>query len=144
MKNASSHSDHRSDSGFDAMLRKAIPRTPLPATFKQNVWRQIESAGEESAAGCIRRCFGAFLLFMARPVPAASAMVITVAAGLCVIDVAFQLLPADLREAMTLFIHEGMSYAEIASVVRCSNKAVETRIYRARQILKEKLNHSLT
>ena len=82
MKNDSSHADHRSDSGFDAMLRSAIPRTPLPHTFRQNVWRQIESAGEESAAGCIRRCFGNFLLFMARPVPAASAMVITVAAGL--------------------------------------------------------------
>ncbi len=144
MKNDSSHADHRSDSDFDDMLRSATPRTRLPHTFKQNVWRQIESAGEESATGCIRRCFGAFLLFTARPVPAAGAMVITVTAGLCVIDVAFQLLPADLREAMTLFIHEGMSYAEIALAVRCSNKAVETRIYRARQILKEKLNHSLT
>ncbi len=63
---------------------------------------------------------------------------------LSAINDAFQVLPADLREAMTLFIHEGMSYAEIASVVHCSNKAVETRIYRARQILKEKLNYSLT
>ena len=52
---------------------------------------------------------------------------------------AFQTLPADLRETMTLFIHEGMSYVEIASVAGCSVKAAETRIYRARQILKEKL-----
>ena len=51
----------------------------------------------------------------------------------------FSLLPPDLREAMTLFIHEGMSYAEIASVCGCSIKAVETRIYRARQILKDNL-----
>jgi RNA polymerase sigma-70 factor (ECF subfamily) len=57
---------------------------------------------------------------------------------------AFQLLPADLREAMTLFIHEGMSYTQIASIVRCSAKAAETRIYRARQILKEKLKPILT
>jgi RNA polymerase sigma-70 factor (ECF subfamily) len=34
-----------------------------------------------------------------------------------------------------------MGYAEIASVADCSPKAVETRIYRARQILKERLNH---
>ncbi len=50
-------------------------------------------------------------------------------------------LPHDLREAMTLFVYEGMGYADIASLTRCSPKAVETRIYRARQILKEKLKH---
>ena len=55
------------------------------------------------------------------------------------VNTAFQALPDDLRETMTLFIHEGMGYAEIASVVGCSSKAAETRIYRARQILKEKL-----
>lgn len=48
-------------------------------------------------------------------------------------------LPADLREAITLFIHEDLGYAEIAELSRCSAKAVETRIYRARQILKEQL-----
>lgn len=52
---------------------------------------------------------------------------------------AFLRLPPDLREAMTLFIYEGMGYAEIASVSRCSPKAVETRIYRARQLLKDQL-----
>lgn len=50
-------------------------------------------------------------------------------------------LPPDLREALTLFTYEGMSYAEIAKLSRCSSKAVETRIYRARQILKDKLAH---
>jgi len=55
------------------------------------------------------------------------------------IHTAFQALPPDLREAMTLFIHEGMGYAEISAVTGGSAKAVETRIYRARQILKEKL-----
>jgi RNA polymerase sigma-70 factor (ECF subfamily) len=48
-------------------------------------------------------------------------------------------LPHDLREAMTLFVYEGMGHAEIAALTRCSPKAVETRIYRARQILKEQL-----
>lgn len=52
---------------------------------------------------------------------------------------AFVSLPPDLREAMTLFVYEGMGYAEIATVSQCSAKAVETRIYRARQILKERL-----
>ena len=51
-------------------------------------------------------------------------------------------LPHDLREAMTLFVYEGMGYADIASLTKCSPKAVETRIYRARQILKGKLKQS--
>jgi RNA polymerase sigma-70 factor (ECF subfamily) len=52
---------------------------------------------------------------------------------------AILLLPLDLRQSLTLFVHEEMSYAEIAELTRCSPKAVETRIYRARQILKEQL-----
>lgn len=49
-------------------------------------------------------------------------------------------LPVDLREAITLFIDEGMSQAEIGLALGCTPKAVETRIYRARQILKTKLS----
>ncbi|HSP42911.1 MAG TPA: sigma-70 family RNA polymerase sigma factor [Luteolibacter sp.] len=48
-------------------------------------------------------------------------------------------LPLDLREALTLFVHEDLGYADIAKILGCSTKAVETRIYRARQILKAKL-----
>jgi RNA polymerase sigma-70 factor (ECF subfamily) len=48
-------------------------------------------------------------------------------------------LPLDLREALTAFVHEEMSYAEIAEISGCSAKAVETRIYRARLILREQL-----
>lgn len=51
-------------------------------------------------------------------------------------------LPADLREAMLLFTYEDMGYAEIAAAVGCTAKAVETRIYRARQILRAVLGGS--
>lgn len=54
---------------------------------------------------------------------------------------AVQQLPADLREPLILFTYEDMSQADIAAVLDCSPKAVETRIYRARQILKDKLAH---
>jgi RNA polymerase sigma-70 factor, ECF subfamily len=50
-------------------------------------------------------------------------------------------LPLDLREALTLFIHEDLGHAEISNILGCSTKAVETRIYRARQILKQRLGH---
>lgn len=57
---------------------------------------------------------------------------------------AFLFLPSDLREAMSLFVYEGMGYSEIASISQCSQKAVETRIYRARQILKERLSEFIS
>lgn len=50
-------------------------------------------------------------------------------------------LPHELREALVLSSYEDMSHAEIANVTGCTPKAVETRIYRAKQILKEKLAH---
>lgn len=70
------------------------------------------------------------------PSPAADAIAREASAE---ISAAVRSLPPELKEALTLFIYEGLSYAEIAKLARCSPKAVETRIYRARQILKEKL-----
>lgn len=55
------------------------------------------------------------------------------------VNVAISNLPADLREALLLFTVEGMSHGEIAAALGCSPKAVEVRIYRARQALKEEL-----
>jgi len=48
-------------------------------------------------------------------------------------------LPEDQREALLLFTVEGMSQAEVAAALGCSPKAVEVRVYRARQILREAL-----
>ena len=72
-----------------------------------------------------------------RPTPGEAAIAREKSAA---VNAAIQALPLDLREALTLFMLQEMSYAEIAQLARCSPKAVETRIYRARQILKEQLN----
>ncbi len=45
-------------------------------------------------------------------------------------------LPADLREAIVLSEYEHLSHAEIAAVVGATTKAVETRIYRAKEKLR--------
>jgi RNA polymerase sigma-70 factor (ECF subfamily) len=50
-----------------------------------------------------------------------------------------QALPHDLKTAILLFEYEDLSYQQIAAILRCSPKAVETRLYRARRILGEKL-----
>lgn len=48
-------------------------------------------------------------------------------------------LPHDLRTAVLLFEYEDLSHEEISRVLRCSPKAVETRLYRARKILRQAL-----
>ena len=55
------------------------------------------------------------------------------------VDQAILSLPIELRESLTLFVYEDLAYTEIATLSHCTPKAVETRIYRARQLLKEKL-----
>ncbi len=42
----------------------------------------------------------------------------------------------DLRTPLILFQYEGLTHQEIAGVMNCTPKAVETRIYRARRKLK--------
>jgi RNA polymerase sigma-70 factor (ECF subfamily) len=56
------------------------------------------------------------------------------------VNQAIAALPADLRESLLLFAVEQMSHAEIATTLNCSAKAVEVRVYRARQALKEVLS----
>ena len=48
-------------------------------------------------------------------------------------------LSGELRETTTLFIYEEMSRADIVGTLGCRPRAAETRIYRARPILREKL-----
>lgn len=48
-------------------------------------------------------------------------------------------LPEDLRTPLILAEYEERSHAEIGDILRCSAKAVETRIYRARQQLRASL-----
>ncbi len=48
-------------------------------------------------------------------------------------------LPDDLRTVILLSEYEGLAHAEIASVLQCTVKAVEMRLYRARQTLRNQL-----
>jgi len=57
------------------------------------------------------------------------------------IAAAIDRLPHDLKVALLLHHYEGLSYREIAEVVGCGERGVETRLYRARQQLKLLLNY---
>jgi RNA polymerase sigma-70 factor (ECF subfamily) len=52
-------------------------------------------------------------------------------------------LPEDQRTAIVLAEYHGQSVAEIAAVMDCSEKSVESRLYRARQTLRANLAHLL-
>jgi DNA-directed RNA polymerase specialized sigma24 family protein len=52
-------------------------------------------------------------------------------------------LPEELRTPLILAEYEEKSQAEIAAILDCSVKAVETRIYRARKQLRETLGIAL-
>ena len=48
-------------------------------------------------------------------------------------------LPHDLKVAMLLHHYEHLSYREIADITHCSERGIETRLYRARHRLRELL-----
>jgi RNA polymerase sigma-70 factor (ECF subfamily) len=50
-----------------------------------------------------------------------------------------QELPEELRKAITLREIEGISYEEIATIMNCPIGTVRSRIFRAREIIAEKL-----
>ncbi|MBK1876391.1 RNA polymerase sigma factor [Pelagicoccus mobilis] len=52
-------------------------------------------------------------------------------------------LPHDLRTAVLLHHYQDLSYKEIAEVVGCSARGVETRLYRARKILRQRVQASV-
>ena len=54
-------------------------------------------------------------------------------------DTAVAALPLDLRTALILFEYEEQTAAEIAEALDCTPKAVENRLYRARQLLRRSL-----
>jgi RNA polymerase sigma-70 factor (ECF subfamily) len=52
---------------------------------------------------------------------------------------AVQSLPEDLREAIALCEWEDLAVAEAATILHCTPKAVESRLYRARAFLRTRL-----
>lgn len=48
-------------------------------------------------------------------------------------------LPHDLKTTLLLYQYENLSYKEIAEILGCSPKGIETRLYRTRKLLKKKL-----
>lgn len=56
------------------------------------------------------------------------------------LDQAIGQLPTALKEPLLLTVFEGMSQQEAGQILGLSTKAIETRVYRARKILAERLD----
>ncbi len=59
--------------------------------------------------------------------------------SISLIKVAIDKLPHDLKTVILLNEYQSLSYGEISSVLGCSVKAVEMKLYRARHLLRERL-----
>jgi RNA polymerase sigma-70 factor (ECF subfamily) len=58
---------------------------------------------------------------------------------LAAVRVAIQQLPHDLKVTLLLHYYEHLSYHEIGEITGCSDRGVETRLYRARRQLRDSL-----
>jgi RNA polymerase sigma-70 factor, ECF subfamily len=59
--------------------------------------------------------------------------------SLCALRAAIDALPHDLKVSVLLHHYERLSYKEIAAITQCSERGVETRLYRARIQLRDVL-----
>lgn len=84
--------------------------------------------------------FSALPLQSADKIPAAPSADGEHKARLAALDAAIAALPAALKEPLLLTVFDEMSQAEAARVLGVSAKAIETRIYRAKQRLREALD----
>jgi RNA polymerase sigma-70 factor (ECF subfamily) len=60
--------------------------------------------------------------------------------ALAAVRAAIGRLPHDLKVTLLLHHFDRLSYREIADITGCSERGIETRLYRARQQLRDKLN----
>jgi RNA polymerase sigma-70 factor, ECF subfamily len=60
--------------------------------------------------------------------------------SISLIKAAIDKLPHDLKTVILLYEYQSLSYVEISSVLGCSVKGVEMKLYRARHLLRERLS----
>ena len=60
--------------------------------------------------------------------------------SISLIKAAIDKLPHDLKTVILLYEYQSLSYGEISSVLGCSVKGVEMKLYRARHLLRERLS----
>lgn len=138
------------EESFDLVQETFVASWSALNTFEQGrpfaVWLRriaLNKCRDWSRRRHVRRFF-----FTAAPLEAADTLSSPPAdegphqARLASLDAAIAALPAALKEPLLLTVFEEMSQAEAAELLGVSAKAVETRVYRAKQKLREALKLS--
>ncbi len=135
------------DETFDLVQETFVASWSALAAFEPGrsfpVWLRriaLNKCRDWSRRRQVRRFFfGAVPLEAADKMPAAPADDGPHQARLAVLDAAIAALPGALKEPLLLTVFDGMSQAEAAALLGISAKAVETRVYRAKQRLRNAL-----
>lgn len=135
------------DESFDLVQETFVASWSALTAFERGrsfpVWLRriaLNKCRDWSRRRQVRRFF-----FGAAPLEAADKMAATPIdddphrARLAALDAAVATLPAALKEPLLLTVFDGMSQAEAAHLLGISAKAVETRVYRAKQKLRDAL-----
>lgn len=138
------------DESFDLVQETFVAGWSALNTFEQGrpfaVWLRriaLNKCRDWSRRRQVRRFFfGAVPLEAADKMPAAPIEDCPHQARLAALDAAIAALPAALKEPLLLTAFEEMSQAEAATLLGLSAKAVEARVYRAKQQLREALKLS--
>lgn len=99
-------------------------------------WRARHPTVSLEAESAVAEQSLANILSSDTPTPSEQALTVERVTG---VRVAVSRLPDDLREAIVLCEFEERSVAEAAMILETTPKAIESRLYRARQILRERL-----
>jgi len=135
------------DESFDLVQETFVASWSALATFERGrsfpVWLRriaLNKCRDWSRRRQVRRFFfGAVELEAADKMPAAPAEDGSHQARLVELDAAIASLPAALKEPLLLTVFGEMSQAEAGALLGISAKAVETRVYRAKQRLRDAL-----
>jgi RNA polymerase sigma factor CnrH len=135
------------DESFDLVQETFVAGWSALNTFEQGrlfaVWLRriaLNKCRDWSRRRQVRRFFfGAAPLEAADKTPAPPMEDGPQQARLAALDAAIAALPAQLKEPLLLTVFEEMSHAEAGVLLNISAKAVETRVYRAKQKLRETL-----
>lgn len=136
------------DESFDLVQETFVAAWSALNTFEQGrpfaVWIRriaLNKCRDWSRRRQVRRFFfGASPLEATDKMPAAPADDSPRQELLAALDTAIAALPAALKEPLLLTVFDEMSQAEAGALLNISAKAVETRVYRAKQKLREMLS----
>jgi len=117
-------------------LDRFDPERPFHAWLRQIALNKCRDRGRrDKVRSIIRQLSSGLEEFAARARWANPEAAISTEEALARLDNAIASLPLQLREPLILTVFENLSHREAAQILRVSEKAVETRVYRAKQRL---------